>query len=277
MSEWLKRQVERSQNPLVRVIARSALAFIFVMGLVTVISAAGFSEEIQENRELLWAGTGGIALMVGFGWSYWQQYKELADSRSLIVQLQGEITDLKEERDRFAQERDSVFELMKLYKAEVREDTISALQRLAFLAIKQEQWREKEAKVERLRVEETVAADDEGMYFEVEGRIVVMINLGREDDVMEHMKFSVHDPTDLHEYGVIEIREVHLNGAQCRILEISDRAFWNDAEQAAQQGRAHVSDAPANIIVPVPALKEIPPESAQQLLTWLRSIRRIEL
>lgn len=277
MSEWLKRLLERSQNPLVRGIALSAIAFFSVMGLVTIISDAGFSEEIQNNRGLVWAGSVGIALMVPFGWSFRQQYKELTDSRSLVDQLQGEISDLKEQRDRAAQERDSGFALMKLYKAEIREDTISALQRLAFLAIKQEQWREKGAKVERLRVEETAAADDQGMYFGVEWPIVVIINLGAEDDVMEHMKFSVQDPTDLHEYGVIEIREVHPNGAQCRILEISDRAFWNDAELAVQEGRAWVADAPANMILPVSALKGIPPESAQQLLTWLRSIRGIEL
>ena len=277
MSDMLKRQLERGQNPLLRVIALFALTFSSVIGIVTMISGAGFEKEIQNNRGLVWAVIGGIALMVAFGWQYWQQYKELGDSRGLIDQLQGKITHLKEQRDRFAQERDSVFELMKSYKAEVREDTINALQHLALFAIKREQWREKEAKVERLRVEESVAADDEGMHFEVEGRIVVMINLGAEDGVMEHMKFSVHDPTDLHEYGVIAIRAVHPNGAQCRISEISDRAFWNDAEQAAQEGRAYVSDAPANIILPVSALKEIPPESAQQLLSWLRSIRRIEL
>ena len=277
MSEWLKRQLERSQNHLVRAIALYAIAFLSLMGFVTIISDAGFSQEMHDYRGLVWAGTGGMALMVAFGWSYWQQYKELTDSRRLIHQLQGEISDLKGERDRFAQERDSALELMKSYKAEVREDTITALQRLAFVAIKQEQWRDKGAKVERLRVEETAAADEEAMYLGVDGHIDVMINLGAEDDVMEHMKFSVHDPTDLHEYGVIEIREVHPNGAVCRILEISDRAFWNDAEQAVQEGRARVSDAPANMITPVSELREIPPEGAQQLLIWLRGIRRLEV
>jgi len=276
MPEWLKQQL-KNPNPWVRIIALFVITFSSFMGFVTVISDTGFSQEIQNNRALVWAVALAMALFVAVGWSYWRQHRELTDSRTLVNQLQDEISNLEKQRDRFGEERDSALKLMQSYKAEVQEDTINTLQRLALLAIKQEQWREKEAKVERLRVEEAMPVDDESMDFGFEERIIVLINLGTEDDVMEHMRFSVQDPTDMHEYGIVEILEVHRNGARCGIVEVLDSAFWNDVRQAAQEGRSCVLDAPTNVIVPVSALKEIPPESAQQLLTWLRNIRRVEL
>jgi len=219
-----------------------------------------------------------MALLVTVGWLHFRKHKRIIDLRNLADQLEKEISDLMEERDRLIQERESAFRLMELYKAQTQEDIINQLQRIAMFCIMQEQWRKKGAKVERLRTEEAVESiGGEGADFEIVERITVIINLGTQDKVLKSIRFIVQDPTDSHEYGVIEVREVHQNGATCRILNISDVAFWSDAVEAAQEGRPCISEVSANVIVPDSALKEISPESAKQLLVWLQSISRVEL
>jgi hypothetical protein len=277
MNEWLQQTWERSKHPFVRTGVLFLIVFFAVLGLASMISDTGFAQEVQERRTLVWTGAAGIALVIAVGWLYYRNHRELTDSRNLIDQLRDEISDLENKSDRLVQERESAFRLMKSYRTQTQESVIDELQRLALFGIMQEQWRKTGAPIERLRVEETTPDSAASVYSVIEECIVVIVNLGKQDKVVEGMKFIVQDPTDSHEYGMIEVREVHPDGAICTLLEIADMAFWGDAVQAAQEGRPAILDTSVNVIVPASALKEIPQESAEQLLVWLQNIRRAEL
>ncbi len=274
MNGWLQQAWEKSKSPYVRAPIMFAIMFLSVLGLTSLISDTGFAQEVHEYRVLVWIGSALIALIVAVGWLCYRNHRQLTGDKALICQLQEEITTLKAEKDRDVQKLESAFRLMEKYKAQTQEDIIARLQQLALFSIMQKQWLRKGARVERLRVEQPKSTEE---YSEVKERIAVIVNLGAEDKVTAHMPFIVQDPTDSHQYGVIEIQEVHPEGATCRIVEIADVAFWSDALQAASEERPAIVEPSANVIMPASALKEIPPESAEQLLAWLQNIRRIEL
>lgn len=277
MSEWLQKLWKGSKHPLVRTIILFMTVFLAVLGLASTISDAGFAREIQEHRALVWKFSFGIALVIALGWLIFKREKELMRSRQLVGKLQQEISRLKEELSRSVKERDSAFELMKQYRAQTQEDVLNQLQQLALFGMLQEQWRKKGAKVERLRVEEATQIEIKDQDLEIEKQIAVIVNLGARDEVVAGMEFIVQDPADCHEYGIIRVQGVYPSGASCIILQMSDMAFWNDVVEAVEQKRPQVFDAPSNMIVPVSPLREIPSESAQELLTWLQNIRRAEL
>jgi ribosomal protein L9 len=277
MNDWLQRKWKKSKHPFVKAIALFILVFLAILGGISLISDTGFAREVQENRVLLWLITAAMASVAALGWLIHHISRELSDSKNLIDQLRDENSNFKNQLERVEQERESAFELMKPYKAQTQEEIINELEQLAQFAIMREQWRKKEAKVDRLRSEESVTNGDEDMIG-ADQRVIVIINLGEQDRVMKHMRFVVQDPTDSHEYGVLEVQELYRNGAKCTILQISDMAFWSDVVQAAREGRPFVSDTPAaNVIVPQTPLREISPESAEELLSWLQNIRRAEL
>ena len=270
MEAWLQRIIQTTKSPWVHWGASLVLIFLAILGIVSIVSDIGFADVVTRFRVPILIASGIVALFSVGSWYLYHQRQELTKLRSTVDELKRKVDDLE-------QEKESAFRLMEKYRAQAQEDIINHLKRLAIFRIMQEKWREKGAKVERLRVEEITAIEGIDPEFAAKERITVIINLGAHDNIMKGMGFIIQDPTDSRKYGVIVVEEVHPRGATCRIVEISHRAFWGDAVQALKEAKSCILDAPTNVIVPDSPLKEISLESAQQLLTWLQSIERTEL
>lgn len=271
MEAWIQRIRQTTKSPWIRSGALFVLIFLAILGIVSLGSGIGFADVVVRFRVPILITSGIASLLFAGGWSLYRKRQELIKLRGTVDELQRKVNDLE-------QQKESAFRLMQAYRTQTQEGVINLLKRLAIFGIMQEKWRQKGAKVERLRVEEEIAAV-EGVAPELaaQEQTTVMINLGKHDNVMKGMAFIVQDPTDSRKYGVIVVEGVHSQGATCRIVEISDRAFWGDALQALEEGKSCVLEAPSNVIVPDSPLKEISLDSAQQLLVWLQSIERTEL
>lgn len=77
MIEWPRQQSRKTRDPFLRATLRFVVVFSPLMGLVAILSDTGFSQEIQQNRVLVWVGPAALALVVAFVWSVWHQYSEL--------------------------------------------------------------------------------------------------------------------------------------------------------------------------------------------------------
>ena len=270
MEAWLQRIIQTTKSPWVHRGALLVLILLAILGIVSIVSDIGFADVVTRFRVPILGASGILALLsVGSRYLY-QQRQELTKLRTTVDKLHREVNDLE-------QQKESAFRLMEQYRAQTQEDIINHLKRLAIFRIMQEKWRQKGAKVERLRIEETTAVEGIDPEFAAQERTTVIINLGEHDNIMKGMAFTVQDPTDSRKYGVIVVKEVHAQGASCSIVEISDRAFWGDALEAWKEGKPCVVEAPTNVIVSHSPLKEISLDSAQQLLVWLQSIERTEL
>lgn len=277
MDEWLQRARAKTTHPGVRAI----ISFLFVLSLlmlpVSVASDTGFGAEVQRHRLLVWIIAVVVAAIVTAVWAYYDLWRKLGKNRIEMDQLRKTVETTRAERDRSEQEKESAFKLMQSYKAQTQEDIMSQLEQLAAFSIMKDNWREKEARVERLRTQQAAAIDSSSSELEIVERIEAIINLGVGDKVSEGMRFIVADPVDSYEYGRVQIRRVHEAGSTCSITRISNPAFWEKALSAAQEGRPSVSEASANALTPDSAIQDISSESAEELLVWLQKIRKVEL
>ena len=270
MEDRLKRIMETAKSPWIVGGALLILVFIAILKIVALLSDIGFSDVVTGYRVPIVIAAAIVALLLVVVHYLDSKRQELIELRAAVDKLHGKVDDLE-------QQKDSAFRLMKHYRAQAQEDIINHLKRLAIFGIMQEKWRKKGAKVERIRIEEFSSVEDIDPAFADQERTTVIINLGECDSIMKDMTFIVQDPTDSRKYGVIVVNEVHPEGATCRIVEISDQAFWGDTLQAWQEGKSCILEAPTNVIVSDSPLKEIPSDRAQQLLVWLQSIERAEL
>lgn len=259
-------------------VGKIGLAILFLVVLfaglnfIALVSDIGFAEEITNYRIQILKITFTSVLVLILVSYYIRIYHERNTFRTRVSELEDKVCDLE-------QQKDSAFRLMERYKGEAQEDIFKKLKQLAIFSLRQQEWQSKGAKIDRLRVEESLVVNDLDIELIVAELTTVLINIGDQDNVLTGMRFIVQDPTDSRKYGVILVKETSDNGAACKIVEMNHPAFWYEVIQTieSKEGKAKIFTASANVIVPYSALKNMHPDSAKQLLEWLQTVEGTEL
>lgn len=272
MEDWLKKlwmEFKHSKTGLV-------ILFLIILSsglnLVALVSDIGFSEEIKQYRLLILEialGAGVVFILITYHIRIFQERNKFKDQ---VDELQRKLVDLE-------QEKESAFRLMERYKGEAQEDIFNRLNQLVIFSLKQHEWQNKGARVERFRIEEFILDNKLDVELLIAERVTVIISIGTQDGVLKGMRFIVQDPTDLRRYGVIEVKETAPSGAVCAIVGMDHQAFWYEVLQTieAKEGKAKILNALANTIVPHSALKNMNPDNARELFEWLQTIKGTEL
>jgi hypothetical protein len=263
MVDWLHKLLQKP----VLTVASLLILFVIIawlfLGAVSVLSDIGFSSEITEYRWWIASAAASAGVLGVLFYVYWYLQNQV---RTLRVQLEN----LRTEKQDLNEQKESAFRLMKRYKTEAQEDIFKRLQELALSSILQSEWKNKEARVERFRVEKSLPGNKDLHMADSLDRVTIFINLGSTDSVTVGMRFFVQDPTDLKKYGTIVINECHENGSSCSILEIEHPAFWVEVMEALKsQEDSPIINASPNVLVPTSPYRELSLESATELLDWL--------
>jgi len=272
MEDWLKDLWHKLKY---KKIGLAILFFIILFALlnpVSLVSDIGFAEEVRHYRALILEVALAIALVIIFISYHISLYRERNTLEQSIRELRSKVDELE-------QDKESAFRLMERYKEEAQEDILNRLKQLATFSLRQQEWQQKGAKIERFRLEPSLNESNLHTEIIIAENVTVLINLGVQDNVAKGMRFIVQDPNDLQRYGVITVNECSENGSACKIIEMSHQAFWYEVVQAVEskEGKAKILTASANIIVPDSPLKDMPPDGAKRLLEWLQTIKGVEL
>lgn len=269
MLEFLHRLFNR---PVLTVLTLVILFFAITwscLGVISVLSDVGFSIEITQYRwwiVLVAVCAGVLSILSYIYWYLWHQVKDL---RLQLITLKSENRDLNEQRD-------SAFRLMKRYRSEAQESIFTRLRELALSGILAPTWKEKGAKVERFRVEQSVVAElhaDDSL-----SRVTIFINLGDKDGVLIGMRFIVQDPVDFKKYGTIVVNKCHEGGSACSIVDVDHAGFWAPVIEALRSpADTPIIHALPNAIIPSSPYQLLTDESAVQLLDWLIKLEGVEL
>jgi hypothetical protein len=191
--EWLKKFLRRPALSAVALLAVGSSIPWAALGVVSVVSDIGFSEEVKNYRWWIILASLALGVLADVIYVFWYLRYRLGVQRSEIDRLTRENEDLHEQKE-------SVFRLMKRYEAEAQESIFQRLTALAVSSIRESEWKKKGAKVERSRVERAPENDKDLQSTDSLYRVRVLINLGNNDGVITGMRFFVQDPTDLKKY-----------------------------------------------------------------------------
>jgi hypothetical protein len=271
MEKWLERLRQGARHRVIRIIAAVALAFLALAGLVALAGDLGLSEEITAYRVQVWLALFAISVLLVGGYEVTKELRLIAVQKTHIEELETKLADA-ETRNR------SLLRLMESYKRSAYAEILDHLSRLMILAAKREQWSEADAKVKEVHVKAYSDAEDIDPEFAMRDRIEVIIDIGRQQDVVEGMQFIVQNPTIPRVYGVIAVKAVYDQGATCFLSEYSDDGFWAQALNLSAEGKSEVLQMSDNRIVPaLPAdLDNVSPELAEDFLQLIEKIASAE-
>ncbi len=272
MEDWLKDLWHKFKYKKIGLAILFIIVLFAILNPVSLISDIGFAEEVRHYRTLILKVALIVALVFIFVSYHINLYRERNTLKRTIKGLQSKV-------DEVEQDKESAFRLMERYKEEAQEDILNRLQQLATFSLRQQEWQQKGAKIERFRLEPSLNQSNLHTELIIAENVTVLINLGAQDSVTKGMRFIVQDPNDLQRYGVIIINECSEKGSACKIIEMSHQAFWYEVVQAVEskEGKAKILTASANMIVPDSPLKDMPPDGAKRLLEWLQTIKGVEL
>ena len=232
--------------------------------MIAQLSDVGFSSEVIKYRWWIIISALSLGVLAVVFYIYWFLYYQLRTLR----------TDNKD----LIEQRDSAFRLMKRYKAEAHEDIFKRLTELAVSNILESSWKEKGARVERFRVEQSAVGNEDLHTNGSLDRVTIFINLGNKDGVLIGMRFFVQDPTDFKTYGTIVVNDCHEKGSTCSIVETDHPAFWAEVMEALRSpADSPIIQASPNVIISTSPFKELSSENAIQLMDWLTKLERVEL
>ncbi len=268
--EFLHKLLNR---PALTVITLVLLFFVIAwscLGVISVLSDAGFSKEITEYRWWIVLGAACAGVVSVLTYIYWYFWHQVSDLRSQVGALRSENRDLTEQKE-------SALRLMERYRSEAQESIFKRLQDLALSGILAPVWKEKGAQVQRFRIERVT--DTEGLHTKDSlDRVTVFINLNDKDGVMIGMPFFVQDPVDFKKYGTIVVKECHEQGSTCSIVDTEHTGFWTPVIKALQSPNdAEIINAMPNIITPTSPYQQLADNSAVELLDWLNKLEDVEL
>ena len=272
MEDWLKNLWTRFRSK------KSGLAILFVivvlvaLTLLSMISDIGFAEEVTKHRLFILKMVLIVGVVTVFIWYHVHLFREKSALNNTRISLETKVADLE-------QQKESAFRLMERYKGEAQEDILNKLKQLAIFSLKQAEWKNKGAKIVRFRVEETKSGNLLSTEVSVAENVTALINLSAQDHVMKGMRFIVQDPSDSQRYGIVVVKECSETGSTGSIIEMSNQAFWYDVVQTIEsnEGKARIITASDNVILPDSRLKDMPSDSAKELLEWLQKMETVEL
>jgi hypothetical protein len=269
--EWLKKFLRRPALSAVALLAIGSSIPWATLGVVALVSDIGFSEEVKNYRWWIILASLALGVLADVIYVFWYCRYRLGVQRSEIDRLTRENQDLNEQKE-------SVFRLMKRYEAEAKEDIFKRLQDLVISNLFQQEWKDKGARVERFRVEQSVAGNEDLHINDSPDRVTIFINLSMNDALSVGMRFLVQDPTDHKTYGTIVVNECHEEGSTCSIVETAHPAFWAEVTEAMKSPSASpIIIAKPNIIVPNNPYKALNEDNAEQLLQWLETLKPVQL